>query len=146
MMSAKFSGFWTSSPLSVPNSRNLPSFGQKLANLSLPLNSNIIYVWPPLKVLNCTLKVLNCTPGVHAAPPGARFLVRTLSRALLYAGILLSFPCCLTCLENVPTIFNQVPEVMHYRESVLDKSIIVFIICLNVAEFLCHIFIFRARF
>ena len=41
---------------------------------------------------------------------------------------------------------QQVPEVMHYRESALDKSIIVFIICLNVAEFLCHIFIFRARF
>ena len=41
---------------------------------------------------------------------------------------------------------SQVPEVMHYRESALDKSIIVFIICFNVAEFLCHIFIFRARF
>ena len=33
MTSAKFLWFWTPYlPLSVPNSRNLPSFGQKLAN------------------------------------------------------------------------------------------------------------------
>ena len=33
MTSSKISGFWTPSlPLSVPNSRNLPSFGQKLGN------------------------------------------------------------------------------------------------------------------
>ena len=42
-------------------------------------------------------------------------------------------------------IFPQVPEIVHYRESALDMSIIVFILCVNVAEFLCHIFIFRAR-
>ena len=45
-MSANFSGFWTPSlPFSVPNSRNLPSFGQKLAK-PLPLVSeDVICTW-----------------------------------------------------------------------------------------------------
>ena len=43
MTSAKFSGFWTPSlPLSVPNSRNLPSFGQKLANPLPPVSADVI--------------------------------------------------------------------------------------------------------
>ena len=33
MTLAKFLGFWNLSPLSVPNSRNLPSFGQPLLSL-----------------------------------------------------------------------------------------------------------------
>ena len=42
-------------------------------------------------------------------------------------------------------LVNQVPEVVHYRESILDMSIIIFILGINMAEFLCHILIFRAR-
>ena len=50
MTSAKFSGFWTPSlPLSVPNSRNLPSFGQNLANpLPPPQSKRHMYMPPKL--------------------------------------------------------------------------------------------------
>ena len=34
--------------LSVPNSRNLPSFGQKFANLPSPLNTDIVCERPPI--------------------------------------------------------------------------------------------------
>ena len=41
--SSKVLRFWTPSlPLSVPNSRNLPSFGQKLANSLPPLRADVI--------------------------------------------------------------------------------------------------------
>ena len=47
MTSAKFSGFWTPSlPLSVPNSRNLPSFGQKMANPLPPVSADVICTSP----------------------------------------------------------------------------------------------------
>ena len=48
MTSSKFLGFWTPSlPLSVPNSRNLPSFGQKLANPLPPPQSRRHMYMPP---------------------------------------------------------------------------------------------------
>ena len=48
MTSAKFSGFWTPSlPLSVPNSRNLPSFGQNLSNPLPPPQSRCHMCMPP---------------------------------------------------------------------------------------------------
>ena len=100
---------------------------------------------------------------VHPANRGARFLIHTFSRALLYAGIIkvvqqrwlskfLKSTCLIlgTChLFWIPLSGNlgvsQVPEIVHYRESSFDMSIIIFILCINVAEFLCHIFLFRAR-
>ena len=48
MTSAKFSGFWTPSlPLSVPNPRNLPSFGQNLADPLPPPQSRRHMYMPP---------------------------------------------------------------------------------------------------
>ena len=50
MTSSKILGFWTPSlPLSVPNPRNLPSSGQKLANP--PLLTSFRYMAPALGVL-----------------------------------------------------------------------------------------------
>ena len=50
MTSAKYLGFLTPSPpLSVPNPRNLPSFGQNLANPSpSPHYADVICKWPPV--------------------------------------------------------------------------------------------------
>ena len=48
MTSAKFLGFWTPSPLlSVPNPRNLPSFGQNLINPLPPPQSRRHMYMPP---------------------------------------------------------------------------------------------------
>ena len=54
MTSSKFSGFWTPSlPLSVPNSRNLPSFCQNLANpLPPPQCRRHLYIAPKTKHTN----------------------------------------------------------------------------------------------
>ena len=92
---------------------------------------------------------------VHPARRGAAttFLICTLSRALLHAGI---HEVALHNTDNDDLIrafaifpefhgVSQVPEIVHYRESHLDMSIIVFILGVNLAEFFCHIFIFRAR-
>ena len=57
MTSVKFSEFWTpSSPLSVPNPRNLPSFGQNLANPSLPHSADVICEWS--LIMLCTIQTL----------------------------------------------------------------------------------------
>ena len=53
MTSSKFSEFWTPSlPLSVPNPRNLPSFGQKLGNpLPPPQCRRHMYIVPKYNVI-----------------------------------------------------------------------------------------------
>ena len=44
MTSSKFLGFWT-----VPDSHNLPSFRQNLANPLLPLSADVICISPLIK-------------------------------------------------------------------------------------------------
>ena len=75
MTSVKFSGFWTLSPLSVPNPRNLPSFGQNLAN-PLAFNTDIIYEWPS-KIMHFRVAIsqhppLPLPPQLSPSPGGRR--------------------------------------------------------------------------